>query len=118
VVTDNITGKTATASQNITCNTVLSASIASGMRYTQNTTCTATISVTGGSGSFYYDWSVWDSSGGEIYAEAGTTVTQFSFVCSEAGTLTIKCVVTDNQTGQSATATKPIAVISNGGPPN
>jgi hypothetical protein len=118
VVTDNQTGQTATSNKTITCNAALTASLSCALRFTQNATGTATVTATGGSGSYYYSWDFKDSSGTDLSINNHTTSTSFSFVCSEAGSMTLQCVVTDNQTGQSVTLTKPITVISNGGPPD
>jgi YD repeat-containing protein len=118
VVTDNLTGQTATSNKTITCNAALTASLSCALRFTQNATGTATVTATGGSGSYYYSWDFKDSSGTDLSISNHTTSTSFSFVCSEAGSMTLQCVVTDNQTGQSVTLTKTITVISNGGPPD
>jgi hypothetical protein len=113
VVTDILTGQSVAFNKTIACYTALSC----GRRFTQGTTGTGTVTATGGSGSYYYSWDFKDSFT-DLFINNHTTSTSFSFVCSEAGSMTLQCVVTDNQTGQSVTLTKPITVISNGGPPD
>jgi len=104
VVTDNVTGQTATDSKNVTCYTVPTASVAIGaVYYMLNGTGTATVAAGSGSGNFSYSWSLKSSSGTVLQT---STSSSFSYTCSQAGTLTVQCLVTDNVTGQTATDSK------------
>ena len=86
--------------------------------YNYGTTGTATLSsVSGGSGSYIYNWYLKNSSGTVLASNLNTTSASFSFTCSQGGPLTIQCVITDNITGLSSTPSTTItsgAVTVNG----
>ena len=80
--------------------------------YNYGTTGTATLSgVSGGSGSYTYSWSLKNSTGTVLVSNSNTTSTTFSFTCSQTGTLTIQCGITDNTTGISTTVSTSISSI-------
>jgi len=73
--------------------------------YLPGTTGTAALgSVSGGTGSYTYSWYLKTSTGTVLASNLNTTSTSFSFFCSQPGTLTIQCLITDNTTGLSTTA--------------
>jgi len=86
--------------------------------YNYGSTGTATLgSVSGGSGSYIYNWYLKNSTGTVLASNLNTTSTTFSFTCSQGGSLTIQCVITDNITGLSSTPSTTItsgAVTVNG----
>jgi len=101
-VTDNITGQTATDTKTVTCYAVPTASVAIGASYYMlNGTGSATITPGSGSGNYSYSWSLNGTA-------SSITTNTFSFTCSTVGTQTVKCTVTDNITGQTATDTKTV----------
>jgi hypothetical protein len=72
--------------------------------YLPGTTGTAALgNISGGSGSYTYSWYLKNSTGTVLASNLNTTSTSFSFFCSEPGTLTIQCLITDNKTGLSTT---------------
>jgi len=83
----------------------ITASISSDPSYPQNYTGTATINVVGGSGDYRYEWSLLN---GNSTLQTGTNSSAFNFFASTVGTLTLRCIVTDNNTGQTTTVTKNI----------
>jgi len=86
--------------------TILTGTVSVGASsYNLNSNGSASISVSGGSGSYSYNWSL--LSGTTVLA-TGSNSSNFSFMCSPTGTLTVKCIVTDNNTGQTATVTQNI----------
>lgn len=60
---------------------------------------TATASVTGGSGSYTYNWYLKNSSGTVISSSLGSSSSSYTFSCSQYGTHSIQCNVVDNQLG-------------------
>lgn len=86
--------------------TTISASLTPGASsYTRGSTGSATVVASGGSGSYSYNWSL--LSGSSILA-TGSNGSSFSFTCSQTGTISIKCVITDNTTGLSTIASQTI----------
>jgi hypothetical protein len=79
--------------------------------YVVNTSGTATVNCTGGSGSFTYTWTLW-SAGSSVTTTQVTTVPSISFTCSQIGEQLIQCMITDNQLGNTATATIAVPVAS------
>jgi hypothetical protein len=113
VVTDNQTGQTATVKQTLSCYSAVSTSLSAGPTiYLLNSTCNVTATTTGGSGSFTYNWYLNNSSGTVLQSSLNSTSTQFAALCSQTGSLTLKCVASDNITGQSGTGTKSISCYS------
>ena len=109
-VTDNVTGQTVTGNKTVSCYTVPTATLSVGASsYTQNDTGSATVSASGGSGTYSYAWSL--LSGSTVLAN-GSNSSSFSFTCSQVGTLTVRCIVTDNVTGQTKTVTQNITCTS------
>jgi len=107
VVTDNTTGQTTTDTKTVPCYTVPTATVTIGASYYMlNGTGNATVATDSGSGSFSYAWSLINSSGTVLQT---ATTSLFNYTCSQAGTLTVQCVVTDNTTGQTATNSKTVA---------
>lgn len=75
---------------------------------------TAAISnVSGGSGIYTYSWFLKNSSGEILKSALNTNSTSFSYTCSQTGTLKIQCVITDNQTGVTSTASTNINCVFN-----
>jgi len=107
IVTDNVNGQTVTGNKTVSCYTAPTASVSTGASsYTQNDTGSATVSASGGSGSYSYAWSLLN---GSTVLSNGSNSSSFSFTCSQTGTLTVRCIVTDNVTGQTKTATQNIS---------
>lgn len=71
--------------------------------YQLNSTGSSILTATGGSGNYSYNWTLKNSSGSVL--ASNTSGIGFSFICTQAGSMTVQCVVTDNLTGQSSTAT-------------
>jgi len=110
IVTDNVTGQTATDTKSVTCYTIPTATITLGSSsYSFNATGSATVSASGGSGSYSYSWSLLY---GSTVLATGSNSNSFSFTCSQSGTLTVKCVVTDTITGQTTTVTQNLTCTS------
>ncbi len=106
-VTDNVTGQTVMSTKEVTVYTTPTASVSTGATsYSQNDTGSASVSASGGSGNYSYAWSL--LSGSSVLTN-GTNSSSFSFNCSQTGTLTVRCIVTDNVTAQTVTATKNIS---------
>ncbi|MTK53885.1 hypothetical protein [Paludibacter sp.] len=76
-----------------------------GSSYTLGNSVSASISASGGSGNYSYSWSLLN---GASVLSTGGNGSSFSFSCSQSGTLTLQCVITDNSTGQTATVTQNI----------
>lgn len=72
----------------------------------------ANVSVTGGSNDFTYNWYLYDPSENLTKSALNTINTSFSFTSHVMGTNVIKCVVTDNKTGQTIIVTKLIKIRS------
>jgi len=66
----------------------------------------ATIAITGGSPSIYCSWSLLNSNDEILQSYTGST--EFTFTCTEIGTLTIKCLVVDNNLNTNTSFTKTI----------
>ena len=77
--------------------------------YSLNATGSATVSASGGSGSYSYSWSLLY---GSTVLATGSNSNSFSFTCSQSGTLTVKCIVTDTLTGQTTTVTQNLTCTS------
>jgi hypothetical protein len=106
-VTDTITGETATSLKNITCYTYPTAVVTTGASwYVINGTGIASVSPAGGSGNYTYSWALKNSSGNVL--QSSSSGNTFGYTCSQSGTLTVNCTVTDNVTGQTATGSKTI----------
>ncbi len=75
--------------------------------YSLNSVYTATFNIAAGSGSYTYSWSLLNSSGTVL--QTGTS-SSFNYTCSQAGIITLKCVIVDTQSGLSSTYTVPIIV--------
>jgi hypothetical protein len=73
--------------------------------YSLGSSGSASISASGGSGRFSYSWSL--LYGTTVLATGGNS-NSFSFTCNQTGTLTVKCIVTDNNTGQTKPFTQDI----------
>jgi len=81
--------------------------------YTSGATGTATLSsISGGSGSYAYSWYLKNSTGTVLASNLNTSSVSFSYSCSQTGTLTVQCVITDNGTGISRTVSANITVTS------
>jgi len=105
IVTDNTTGQTGNATQTVMCYTTLTGTITPGASsYMQNTAGSATVSASGGSGTYSYAWSL--LSGSTVLVTGGNS-SSFGFTCSQVGTLTVKCIITDDK-GQTKTVTQNI----------
>jgi hypothetical protein len=70
--------------------------------YTPGASGSATLTLSGGSGNYSYNWSLQNSSGTVL--QSCTSGSSFSYTCSQTGTLTVQCVVTDNLLGNTVTA--------------
>lgn len=66
--------------------------------------------VSGGSGSYTYSWYLKSASGSILASSVNTANTSFSFICSQAGTLSVQCMITDNQSGVISTISNNITV--------
>jgi hypothetical protein len=73
--------------------------------YSLGSSGSASISASGGSGNFSYSWSL--LYGSTVLATGGNS-NSFNFTCNQTGTLTVKCIVTDNNTGQTKPFTQDI----------
>ena len=71
----------------------------------------ATCNVNGGSGDYTYSWYLKNSSNTILQSSINSLSNKFSFVCSQAGTLTLQCVLIDNQTEQTATINQSVICI-------
>jgi YD repeat-containing protein len=71
----------------------------------------ASVSVTGGSGNFGYSWYLKNSGGSTIQSSINSSSSQFNFSCTEGGSLTLQCVITDYLTNNSITVTKSITCL-------
>jgi hypothetical protein len=92
----------------------LTASVTLGATsYSSGTTGTATLSsLSGGSGNYTYSWYLKNNSATVLASSINTTSTSFSYLCSQTGTLTIQCVITDNLTGIATTVSNNITVTA------
>jgi len=89
----------------VMCYTTLTGTITPGASsYMQNTAGSATVSASGGSGTYSYAWSL--LSGSTVLVTGGNS-SSFGFTCSQVGTLTVKCIITDDK-GQTKTVTQNI----------
>jgi hypothetical protein len=87
----------------------LTASVTPGdSTYTQGSNGSASVTASGGSGSYSYNWSLLN--GSSIISTGGNS-NSFSFTCSQSGTLTVQCVVTDNTTGETVTAAQTVSCV-------
>ncbi len=95
----------------------LTASVTPGATsYTSGATGTASLSsLSGGSGNYTFSWYLKNSSATVLASSINTTSTSFSYLCSQTGTLTIQCVITDNLTGTTFSTSASITVTA--GPP-
>lgn len=73
--------------------------------YIKGSNGTGTFNVSGGTSSYSYAWALKNSSGTTLWSSTGTTPS-ISFPCTEEGTLTLQCTVTDKQTGNTYTSQK------------
>ena len=76
--------------------------------YALGSSGTANGTVTGGSGSYTYNWYLKDSADVVIGSSLNTSSATYGFTCSQRGPLTIQCTITDNITGQTSTKSKTI----------
>jgi len=91
---------------------ILSASIQRGANtYEVGTTGSATVTVTGGTGDYTYSWYLINSSGTIVSSSLNGSSAAFNFTPSSAGNLTVRCVVTDNSLGISATVNTTVTYI-------
>lgn len=65
----------------------------------------ATVSVTGGTGSYVYNWYLKNSSGTVISSSLNSLSSSYTFSCNQYGTYRIQCEVIDAQLGISYTKT-------------
>lgn len=72
---------------------------------TMNTTYTSTGNISGGTGSFSYNWYLKNSSGTVIASNLNSTSNIFSFTCTQTGSYYIQCEITDNLLGKKLTRT-------------
>jgi len=85
--------------------TVPTAQVTPGnISYELGATGSATVGTSGGSGDFTYNWFLRNSANGILASSLNTNANSFSFTCSQIGTLTIQCMVTDNVTGITTSA--------------
>jgi len=107
IVTDNNTGQQITLTKALTCYQELSAVVSTNASsYVIHDSGSATVSVSGGSGSYTYNWYL--LLGSTIDKTGSNSAFYFSFTTS--GTYTLKCVVTDSVTGETVTRTQVIGV--------
>jgi hypothetical protein len=69
-----------------------------------NTAANATASVSGGSGSFLYNWYLKNSSGTVVSSSLNSTSSSFTFTCTQTGTYNVLCEAIDNLLGISLTS--------------
>jgi hypothetical protein len=75
-------------------------------------TATATVSASGGSGSYTYSWYLLNSGTGSVINSLTSPSPSYTYTCSETQNQTVKCVITDNTTGQTVTTSKPGVVYT------
>jgi len=80
--------------------------------YTGDTGTASLSSVTGGSGTYTYNWYLKDGSGNTLWSNLNTTASSVSYPCSQVGVFTVQCVITDNATGISGTVSTSITVTN------
>ena len=84
--------------------------ITTGTAYSFGANGTATINTSniatevGGSGNYSYNWYLKRPNGSVISSTLNSALNSFSFICSDAGALTIQCDVKDNQFGNTYSA--------------
>lgn len=69
--------------------------------YLYGATGTASLTVSGGTGSYTYNWYVKDNSGNVLASTLNTNATTHNFTCNQTTLITVQCVITDAQTGST-----------------
>ena len=69
----------------------------------KNTPSTSTANVSGGSGSYTYNWYLKNSSGTVVASTLNSTSSSYAFTCTQFGSYSIQCVVVDNSLGNQLT---------------
>lgn len=109
-VTDYYSNSTTTDTKLITCVFIPVSGIISTNReeYSNFTTRsgTATIAISGGSPAKYCSWRLLNANNESLQSYTGGT--EFNFTCTETGTLTIECIITDLYLGSYTKITKTI----------
>ncbi|HLP04035.1 MAG TPA: RHS repeat domain-containing protein [Paludibacter sp.] len=111
VVSDISTGLSASQTHPMKCYTLPTASTygTSPCYIVQGSgTGNSTVRAEGGSGNFSYKWCLKNSGGSVLPVSQNTTDTQFDFILNAPGVYTTECVVTDNVTKKSVTASNSI----------
>jgi len=70
----------------------------------------ATANTSGGSGSFYFSWYLYNPSGGLIKSSLNSPSSNFTFTSSTEGSNLLQCVITDIRTGQIVKPSKFITI--------
>lgn len=109
-VKDNITGQTAVSSKIINCYSYPVLEISRGIINPSSTvppTATTSVTVSGGSGSYVYNWYLLNTlTGSIIHSNLGSTSNSYTYTCPTEQNQTVKCVAIDSITGKTVEGTR------------